>query len=112
MDNQSNQGHSIFENKGDAFRRVVKPNLAAMQLQLLPSVRIEHALFSWIANSSKITILGTTMTVELVAQPAGHTARSTVTVIAQRSREDVHTFSRMETAKDMPPRPGLHQRYL
>jgi hypothetical protein len=53
MDNQSNQGHSIIENKGDAFRRVVKPNLAAMQLQLLPSVRIEHALFSWIANSSK-----------------------------------------------------------
>ncbi|KAK1603395.1 hypothetical protein QYE76_059178 [Lolium multiflorum] len=37
MDKQSSQEHSIIENKGDAFRRLAKPNLAAMQLQLLPS---------------------------------------------------------------------------
>jgi hypothetical protein len=44
MDKQSSQEHSIIENKGDAFRRLAKLNLAAMQLQLLPFVRIKHAL--------------------------------------------------------------------
>ena len=42
----------------------------------------------------------------------GHSARHIVTIINQRSSKDERAFSLVETARDLPPRPGLHQRHF
>ena len=54
MDQQSSQ-ELLIESKGVGFSRVQKPDVAAMQLQLLPYVSIPY-LHRLLANLIKITI--------------------------------------------------------
>ena len=69
MDKESSQ-ELLVENKIAGFSRVQKPDVAAMQLELLPYVSTETPCLYWLLpNLIKITIvLGRIVTVELVPQ--------------------------------------------
>ena len=69
MDKQSSQEHSIV-NESDAFNRVARPNSEAMQLHLVPPVRICTSYLYGLSTILKMMVLGRSVIVDhSVLQP-------------------------------------------